>query len=83
MATSWHIVVVLVALAVFGVGYTILDDAVAGQIQPAVDDQADSQAAQTADARITELWGLLPVFATLAGVLYLLKQAVFGRQGVR
>jgi hypothetical protein len=77
MAVSFKIVIVLVALAAFSLGYIALDKPVDNTISTQTEDRLDSEAGTTGYQRFTEAWSLLPVIATIAGISYLLKESVF------
>lgn len=83
MAISWRIVITVVALAVFSFIYISLDPVIVDVIDPMAQDQATSEPAQTNYSRVSELWRVLPVFATIAACAYLIREALWVRGGVR
>lgn len=79
MATSFKIVVLLIALALFAFVYGVaLDPHVEGDLKPLAQEQTDTTDSQTFYDRLTEMWDLAPVFVSIAGVAWLIKQTVVG-----
>ena len=83
MAVSWRIVITVVALAVFSFIYISLDPVIIDVIDPMAADHAESAPAQTNYSRVSEMWRLAPVFATIAAAAFLLREALWVRGGAR
>ena len=79
MATSFQVFVALVALATFSFLYgVVLDVPVQNELAPQAQQQADTAPAQEFNGYLSEIWRLLPAFATIAVVVWLFRQSVVG-----
>lgn len=79
MAVSFRIIVFLVALAVFGGAYAIIDKPVDDPVDPQADSLSDSQPAQNYLSIVREVWRLLPFFTAIACCGWLVKEAIYVR----
>lgn len=79
MATSYMLVGVLLMLAVTSMVFGILLEPVDNSIKEMQDRSVDSAAANTGQSRANEMFHLIPVFLTIAGVAILLRES--GRSG--